>query len=480
MRKFKYILPIIQFLTAMILVFLLFKGNLLPDKYVAYTSITILLLSALTFGLVALRSKITKVISIILSLIMILTNSFGLYSMIKSNIFINSITNIDCQIDNMIVSVLNDNSAQSIHDTIDYVFGYQNITDVENTQTMTQEIETQLGQAITLVEYGSIIDLADALLSGDIEAAIYNEAFDVIIDDEVAGYLDSVKIIYRHEIIVEVETTPTPTPSEQNEDIISTSEVDNCFTLYLSGIDITGDLSKKSRSDVNLIMTVNTDTKKILLTTTPRDTYVYIPGVSGDTKDKLTHAGLHGPETSMATLEQFYGIDIDYYARVNFTSFENIVDILGGIDVESDFSFESRGYSFTEGTNHLNGAAALVFARDRYSFTSGDNQRGLNHQAIIEGIIDKLIEPSTLLNFNALLDSISDNVQINIPADVISDLVKMQIEDGANWEIETMNLTGTGASEYCYSLGSKKYVMIADENSKAEIVSAMEAIIAGE
>lgn len=461
------------------MILLIFSG-LVPDKYIIYAGVALSVALILTSFLSWFRNTTMKVIAVIISCVVILVNGFGIYSLAKASDFINSLSGVEYEIDNMIVVVRADDSAQEIGDTADYIFGYQSTTDIENTQTMIEEIETQLGTEIELMEYSSIIDLANALLDGEIHAAIYNEVFDLVIDENVENYMDSVKIIYRHEIIVQTTPTPTPTPTPNSDTDELVEDNDDCFTMYLSGIDISGSLSLKSRSDVNIIMTVNTTTKKILLTTTPRDTYVYIPEVSGNTMDKLTHAGLYGVETSMATLEQLYGIEIDYYARVNFTSFEEIIDSIGGIEVESDYSFESDGYYFSKGTNTLTGAQALAFARNRSSFTTGDIQRGINQQAVVTGIINKLLEPSVLLNFNSILESISDSMQTDMPYDEIAELVKMQLEDGSSWEIESVNLTGTGSSQYCYSLGSNAYVMYVDEDSLAEIVAKMEAVLSGE
>lgn len=168
------------------------------------------------------------------------------------------------------------------------------------------------------------------------------------------------------------------------------SVTDRPFNVYISGIDVYGEITKESRSDVNLIATVNPQKHKILLTTTPRDYYVTIPGISGDQKDKLTHAGIYGIDASIATLENLYGIDIPFYVRVNFTSVEEIVDVLGGVDVESELAFttgEEAGVvmDVKEGKNHFNGKEALAFVRERKALATGDNQRGKTSRLCFQG-----------------------------------------------------------------------------------------------
>lgn len=256
-------------------------------------------------------------------------------------------------------------------------------------------------------------------------------------------------------------------------------DISNAFNIYISGIDVAGSISKNSRSDVNIIMTVNPDTKQILLTSTPRDFYVEIPGVSGGAKDKLTHAGVYGVDASMRTLEQLYGVDISYYARVNFTSVISIVDALGGVEVESAQAFRTKsGHSFSEGTNYLNGEQALAFARERKSFAAGDRQRGKNQEAVIEAILNKMMSPAMLRNANQIIESVSHCVETNMLRDEMTELINMQLDDPAVWDIESQAADGKGSSAACYSSGSQKlYVMIPDDMIVEECKQKIQAVI---
>lgn len=276
-----------------------------------------------------------------------------------------------------------------------------------------------------------------------------------MIDESVEGFSEKVKILYQYGVKTEVK-------KEKNVDVTEP------FNVYISGIDVDGPITTNSRSDVNLIMTVNPQTKKILLTTTPRDYYVTIPEVSGEKRDKLTHAGIYGVDRSMATLENLYGIDISYYARINFTSLVKIVDALGGVDVDSDYEFTTLhgNYKINKGMNHLNGEQALGFARERYSFEDGDNQRGRDQEKVLTAIIHKATTPAILKNANELIAGVSDSVQTNMTSEEMSKFIQLQLDDPSSWNVESQAVSGKGDSQSCYSSGSQLlYVMWPDETA---------------
>lgn len=230
------------------------------------------------------------------------------------------------------------------------------------------------------------------------------------------------------------------------------------FTIYISGIDTYGEVSETSRSDVNLIAVVNPKTYQILLVTTPRDYYVPIPGVSGGQKDKLTHAGIYGIDASMRTLGELYETDINYYARLNFTSLIDIVDTLGGVDVYSELAFQTGTESgcivdVQEGWNHLNGEQALAFSRERHALADGDNQRGKNQQAVLTAMLRKCLSPTMLLKAGTIMNQVSSEVETNLSQAQINSLIKYQLNKNATWTIQSVAATGTNDKGYCYSSG---------------------------
>ena len=259
------------------------------------------------------------------------------------------------------------------------------------------------------------------------------------------------------------------------------------FVLYLSGVDNRGELTEKARSDVNILAVVNPTTKRVALINTPRDYYVDLAGT--DSKDKLTHAGLYGVETSMATLGNLYGIQVDHYIRINFAGFISIIDAVGGVDVYSDQAFTSVGSpgyydptTFAEGWNHLDGKSALAFARERHAFASGDIQRGINQMKVIDAMANKLKSPTVLMSFSKLMDAVSDCFVTSLSQEQISALVRMQLGDLANWDIESCSVTGSsGKSSQCYSAkGQSLYVMKPDESSVSKAKELIASVLGGE
>ena len=259
------------------------------------------------------------------------------------------------------------------------------------------------------------------------------------------------------------------------------------FVVYLSGVDTRGELTEKARSDVNILAVVNPKTKQVALINTPRDYYVDLAGTNS--KDKLTHAGLYGVETSMETLGNLYGVEVTDYIRINFAGFMSIVDALGGVDVYSDQAFTSVGSpgyydptSFVEGWNHLDGKAALAFARERHAFASGDIQRGINQMKVIDAMLNKIKSPALLMNFSKLMDAASDCFVTSLSQDQISALVRMQLSDFAEWDIQSCTVTGSsGTSTKCYSAkGQKLYVMKPDESSVNKAKELIASVLGGD
>ena len=259
------------------------------------------------------------------------------------------------------------------------------------------------------------------------------------------------------------------------------------FVIYLSGVDTRGELTENARSDVNILAAVNPVTKRVALVNTPRDYYVDLAGTSS--KDKLTHAGLYGVETSMETLGNLYGVNVDQYIRINFAGFISIIDALGGVDVYSDQAFTSVGSpgyydptTFVEGWNHLDGKSALAFARERHAFASGDIQRGINQMKVIDAMLNKIKSPALLMGFSKIMDAASDCFVTSFSQDQISALVRMQLSDFAEWDIESYTVTGTSSSSTkCYSAkGQKLYVMKPDDSSVSKAREMLASVLGGE
>lgn len=461
LRKMITLLQLVT-LVGLLAAFLLNK--MLPMKYLAVIGGVLFGLWVICFALQFVKNKI-HLVGVVLSIFLSILQFAGIFYLSMAKDLMDDIGGARYKIDNMVVVVRAEDPAETLQDAAGYTFGLQYVIDQGNTKRMVESVEDELGTQIMTAEYAGIPEAAQALLDGEVQAVIYNEAYTAMIEETIEDYSSKVKVLYQYGIETEIE----------KEEV----DISNAFNVYISGIDVAGSISKNSRSDVNIIMTVNPDTKQILLTSTPRDFYVPIPGISGGQKDKLTHAGIYGVDASMRTLEELYGIDISYYARVNFTSLVTIVDALGGVDVESEHSFSAGGYNFTEGMNHLNGEQALAFSRERKSFSGGDRQRGKNQEAVIEAILHKAMSPAILKNANQIIASVSDCVETNMTRNEMTEFINMQLSDPAMWDIESQAADGTGSSAACYSSGSQQlYVMIPDEAVVSAASQKMQDILA--
>lgn len=432
------------------------KMDLLPGMYVTiFTVAEIIFTLAMVIGLV--KRHRTHALNIVCLLVIIFISSIYIY-----------VTNYALATSNFL-----DNILKEVSETEEYYVvvkkdsNYSKIEDIKNQDVYLfqaeDDIKSEVGSkiSITLKSKNSLQELGESLINNNIEAILISSTQYDILDEEVKNFKANTKIIYTatHKIKVKTEVV--------NANAKNTIE-NGIFNVYISGIDTSGSISNVARSDANILATVNTKTHEVLLTSIPRDYYVTLH--SKGAKDKLTHSGIYGISETVSTVEDLLNIDINYYVRVNFTTVIKVVDTLGGIDVYSDYDFTAQGYHFNKGYNHVGGNAALAFSRERYSFSAGDNQRVKNQQHVIEAIMKKVLNSTTLLTkYTSILNSLEGSFQTNIKQDEISSLVKGQLNDMSSWTIKNNSLTGTGASSSTYSMGSQKlYVMIPSSTSVQE------------
>ena len=450
-------------LTIVLLGFLLYI-NMLPIKYFIPICFVMLLLCAVSF-LMAFSRKL-KLVGKLISLIMIIIGGFGIYYVGTASGTFEEFAGANTKKNIINVYVMKADEAQDLTSAQDYTFGILSILDRENTDKTVAEIEEKLGKPIKIKEYDGYVELAGALYSGEVEAIVLNSAYVANLEEneeyESFSTLTRVLLQSTHETIIET-----------NND----KEIDKSpFTMYLSGIDIEGEVSTTSRSDVNIIAVINPETRQVLLINTPRDYYVPL-SISNGMEDKLTHAGIYGIDVSMDTLEMLYGVELDYFFRINFTGFENVIDALGGITVYSKYGFTSMhgGDTFVEGYNTMNGKQALGFVRERYSFAEGDNQRGKNQMEVIKAIVKKAASSAILNDFSGLMDSIEGCFETSMSSSQISSLVRMQLNEGGSWNVVSYAVSGEGAQMPVYSMSSYPYVTIPDMETveKAKVLIQM-------
>lgn len=449
------------------LLFLIFRHNILAFRYLNVMTAAVVILVALASLLLIIYRKAEKftIFFLTLAILMSSVSFFALQQFVGFTSHINSTSNYSEY--SMSVVVLKDSDVHNVTQ-LDSVTGPTD-TDNENIQKLIADIKASQSKELTVEQSTSYLAAYKSLVSGEAKAIVLNSVFENIIESEYPDYASKIRKIYTKNITKEVAA---PKVSKNKS-----------FNVYVSGIDTYGPISSVSRSDVNILMTVNQDSKKILLTTTPRDSYVPIADGGNNQKDKLTHAGIYGVDSSIHTLENLYGVDINYYVRLNFTSFLKLIDLLGGVDVYNDQEFTSRHgkFHFPVGNVHLDSEQALGFVRERYSLADGDRDRGRNQQKIIVAIIQKLTSTEALKNYSDIIQGLQDSLQTNMPIETMMDLVNAQLESGGSYKVNSQDLKGTGQMGLpSYAMpDSNLYMMEIDDSSLAVAKSAIQDVMEG-
>ena len=445
------------------LLFIMFNYNFLSFRFLNII-ITIGLLVVLAISIFLQKAKkstlVTTIILVVFSLIS-LVGVFGFKQMIDITNRMNQ-TAAFSEVEMSIVVPKN----SDIKD-VNQLTTVQAPTKVDknNVDTLMSALKKDKKVDVKVDDVASYQEAYDNLKSGKSKAMVLSGSYASLLESVDSNYASHLKTIYTYKI-----------KTKNNN---SAKQVDSkVFNIYISGIDTYGSISTVSRSDVNIIMTVNMNTHKILLTTTPRDAYVKIPGGGADQYDKLTHAGIYGVETSEQTLENLYGIKIDYYARINFTSFLKLIDQLGGVTVHNDQAFTSLHgkFDFPVGDIQMNSEQALGFVRERYSLDGGDNDRGKNQEKVISAIVNKLASLKSVSNFTSIVNNLQDSVQTNMSLDTINALANTQLDSGSKFTVTSQAVTGTGSTGQLTSYAmpnSSLYMMKLDDSS---VESASQAI----
>ena len=347
--------------------------------------------------------------------------------------------------------------------------------DGSNIDALLSQIKSDKGVDLATDTVDSYQAAYENLINGSSQAMVLNSAYSSLLELSYDNYESNLKTIYTYKI-------------KKNVSSDASSSDKNVFNIYISGIDTYGSISTVSRSDVNIILTVNMNTHKILMTTTPRDSYVKIPDGGADQYDKLTHAGIYGVETSEKTLENLYGIDIDYYARLNFTSFMNLIDAIGGVTIYNDQAFTihldtGNDYSFEVGNIDLSsGEEALAFVRERYDLDNGDYDRGNNQIKVVQAIVNKLTSLNSVSNYSSITSTLTDSIQTNMSLDTMMDLANTQLDSGKKFTITSQEVTGTGSTGELTSYAmptASLYIIQLDDASVASASQAIKDVMEG-
>ena len=470
----KHVCWIVMVLAAAYLLWSLYRFHILPLKYYIPILVVILLIvGAVIYCILGKKAnKITKILGCVFSIVLCICILFMNVKVInKAQETVKAVSNGDIKTTEISVLVKKDSSYKDVKDLDGKQFGILKTIDRENTDFMLNRLGSQFSNEISKIEYKEFKDEMQGLLDGNTDAIIMNEgmrdAFNII----DGSFEKETRVIY------------TLDRKEVLKNLKANNITKDPFIVYISGIDTNGSISKTSRSDVNMLAAVNPQKKELLLVFIPRDYYVQCPNGSCETgaMDKLTHDGLYGVETSQATLSKLFDIKINYNVRLNFDTLTTMVDALDGIDIYSDkelTAYTNKNCSYVKGNQHVDGACALAFARERYAYESGDRHRGENQQQVIEAMLKKFTKSNVIKNYESIMNAVQGMFQTNMTTDEITALIQMQIDDMATWKVTSISADGTGDMLPTYSFGSQPlYVMHPKENAIVNIKKILKNIL---
>ena len=461
MKILNTILSILLVLLYSYLSYLLYDIGLLSSLLgiIGFIFLTVILL-LIIIGMFKLKKKI---IAYVFYILMTFVMFIGIYYLNTTKSFIDSFDKSDKEnFDNYYVVVLKSSKYTKLSDLNSKKIG------------VCEKLESNVTKKINInyneENYTNCQLLKEALFQNRVDAMIINDVNEYLLSDTDDDFEKKIRIIYKISI-------PKKTKNVNKNDNVDVTNTP--FTFFISGIDTSGAISTVSRSDVNIVVTVNPKTYEVLLTTIPRDYYVRLHGTSGY-KDKLTHAGIYGIDKSVSTVEDLLKINLNYYVRVNFDSVTKLVDELGGISIYSDKALNFC--NIKKGYNYVDGKCALRFARERHSYDSGDRHRGENQEEVIKAIINKVSSSSTILTkYSSILSNLQDSFETDVSSDTIKKLINLQASNMPKWNVKTLNLNGYDSHNYTYSYnsGSMLYVMEPDVNTVNKASSVINGMLKG-
>lgn len=409
------------------------------------------------------RKKVLFVVIGILAVLLIAGVGTSIYYLSTLNQTIDRVTTVKTPKTIYSVYVRKEDAARSIQDTRGYRYGTsQGDREEKALKETMKQVEEHLGEVPMTEEFSDLFALADGLREGTCGAIVMREAL-----AESMGEADGYE--WTREELRKIESYSLDQAQGDWQQADTPTHLPDTFTVYISGIDTYGGVQAKSRSDVNILAVVNTKKKELLLVSTPRDYYVEFSATNG-AKDKLTHAGIYGVEASIDALERLYDLSVDYYLRMNFTGFTELIDALGGVEVYSEYDFTvANVMEYKKGYNQVTGMQALAFARERYSFARGDYQRGENQMEVIRAVIKKCASPAILKHYGAVMEAVGDSFETNMPREQLEELVKTQASGEGSWKTDTFTVQGSDARKETFSMpGRELYVILPEEASVEE------------
>ena len=483
MKKFSKVLSILLSVVLVIssfyLLYQVIRLNVLPSKFLFPLTIGVVVLDAIFILLLIYFSKnvVSKIICIVLTLFICVATCMGGYYISKTQNVLSNITNVAKHAKNTVSVIVKESSSIKDKSQLNGVSVGSLRLNEQGSKKALKELSNE-GIVLNQTEYDSMTALLEAFYNGEVDSIIINESSrSQILDMEAYSNFDSnTRVVYQ-----------TSYKVKNNDSATSVSDITSKpFNVLISGSDTRGGFDENGRSDVIMIATVNPKTHTILLISVPRDFYVTTACDAGDgcmqgALDKITHTGIHGTNTTKRTVEQLLGIEINYTFKVGFDTVTKLVDTLGGVDVyvEPGYAVHTTALNVNEGVNHLYGEEALEYARERYAYTEGDRQRTKNQQQVLMGIVKEVTKPSVITNYAAIMDTIANTFSTTMSNAEITDLIKYQLNNNPTWKMEQYMVDGTGDTLMCAELGDAASVMVPDQSTVKMAKDKINAVLAG-
>lgn len=473
------LLSVVLVISSLYLLYQVIRLNVLPSKFLFPLTIGVVVLDAIFILLLIYFSKnvVSKIICIVLTLFICVASCMGGYYISKTQNVLSSITNVAKHAKNTVSVIVKESSSIKNKSQLNGVSVGGLRLNEQGSKKALKELSNE-GIVLNQTEYDSMTALLEAFYNGEVDSIIINESSrSQILDMEAYSNFDSnTRVVYQ-----------TSYKVKNNDSATSVSDITSKpFNVLISGSDTRGGFDENGRSDVIMIATVNPKTHTILLTSVPRDFYVTTACDAGDgcmqgALDKITHTGIHGTNTTKRTVEQLLGIEINYTFKVGFDTVTKLVDTLGGVDVyvEPGYAVHNEYINVKEGVNHLYGEEALEYARERYAYAEGDRQRTKNQQQVLMGIVKEATKPSVITNYAAIMDTMANTFSTTMSNAEITDLIKYQLNNNPTWKMEQYMVDGTGDTLMCAELGDAASVMVPDQSTVKMAKDKINAVLAG-
>lgn len=479
-KKKKNKRPISKFMTIFmivslaLLIFQIIKLNLLPAKFIVLVSLVMVILCLIILLILHFKAKkfLPRLLAGFITLCMCIGLAYGNYFIYKTDNTFDVVTSLaDSKATTTSIVVLKSSSIKKESGLKGKKIGTILDMDKKPTKRMLDDLNKD-NIKYTTKDYSNLDDLMEAFYSGEVDAICLNEKYRDILHETQAYFTFQTDTRIVHQNVHYTKVEKNDNPSDPVNDISK-----DAFTVLVSGNDSYGTLQdSNTRSDANLLLTVNPKTGTILMTSIPRDYYVELVCPDDDSElacpegsyDKLTHSGLMGVKSTEETIEKALGIKINYNVRINFSSVVNLVDALDGIDLdikkgeEVDIFYVNSQPGLSVGKHHVDGETALAFARERHAYADGDNQRVRNQQKVFKAIFNRIVSPKMITNYGKFMDALAVAFDTNLSGDEISNFVKYELNNMPDWKIESYAIVAEPDYQFCYQ--SQSYASVVQQN----------------